>query len=79
MDRIGVDELESVARAEPDAFRIAVAEVAFEHLSESRMIRDVAERTSVLAHLASYALVVIDDNSIVLIAGDGFYRTYLHA
>lgn len=79
MDRVSIDKLESMARAELYAFRIAVAQVALEYLLKSRMIRDVAERACVLAHLAADALVVIDDNCIELVAGDGFNRAYLHA
>ena len=79
MDGIRVDEFESMTRAELDALRVAVAEVALEHLPECRMIRDVAERACVLAHLAADALAVVDDNCVVLITGDGFDRTYLHA
>ena len=79
MDRVSIDKLESMARAELYAFRIAVAQVALEYLLESRMIRDVSERASILAHLAADALVVIDYNCVVLVACDGFYRAYLHA
>ena len=79
MDGIRVDEFESVTRAELNALRVAVAEVALEHLPERRMIRDVAERASVLAHLAADAFLIIDDYGVVLIACNGLYRTYLHA
>ena len=40
---------------------------------------DDAERAGILTHLAADALLVVDDNCVVFIAGDGFYRTYLHA
>ena len=79
MDSVGIDKFESVTRAELYALRIAVAEVAFEYLPESRMIRNVAERTCVLAHLAPDAFVVVHYYRAVLIAADGFYRAYLHA
>lgn len=79
MDGIGVDKLQSVSRAILYALRIAVAEVALEYLADKRMIRNVAERAGILAHLAADALAVIDDYRIVLIAGDGLYRADLHA
>ena len=79
MDRIRINEFECVARAEFYALRITVAQVALKYLFKRRMVRDVAKRACVLAHLASYALAVVDDNSIVVVACDGLYRAYLHA
>ena len=79
MDGIRVYELEGMTRAELDTLRISVAEVALEYLLESRVIRDVAERASVLAHLAADTLVVVDNDRIVCVACDGLYRADLHA
>lgn len=79
MDGICVCEFQRVTRTEFNTLRISVAEIALKYLLKSRMIRDVAERACVLAHLAAYALVVVDDNSVVVIASDGFNRTYFHA
>ena len=79
MDRVSVDEFEGMTRTVLYALRIAVAEVALEYLPESRVIRNVAERAGILAHLAADTFAVIDDYRVVFIAGDGLYRADLHA
>lgn len=79
MDGVGVDKLQRVSRAVLYALRIAVAEVALEHLADKRMIRNVAERAGILAHLAADALAVIDNYRTMLVAGDGLHRADLHA
>lgn len=79
MDRVCVHKLQCVSGTVLDTLRISAAEVALEDSAYHRVVRDIAERTCIGAHLTADTFVVVDDDRIVLIPGDRTDRTYLHA